>query len=82
MSIVVLFSREFIALVFVGFLLAAPAAWYFGCLYLDQFAYRIELGPGIFATGIALSLLIALATAGFRTLRAAAANPAESLRYE
>jgi predicted permease len=82
MSIVVLFSREFIALVFVGFLLAAPAAWYFGRLYLDQFAYRIELGPGIFATGIAVSLLIALATVGFRTLRAAAANPAESLRYE
>jgi ABC-type antimicrobial peptide transport system permease subunit len=82
MSIVVLFSREFIALVFVGFLLAAPAAWCFGRLYLDQFAYRIELGPGIFATGIAVSLLIALATVGLRTLRAAAANPAESLRYE
>jgi ABC-type antimicrobial peptide transport system permease subunit len=81
-SIVVMFSREFMALVVFGFVLAAPAAWYFSRLYLDQFTYRIDLGPGVFLTGAFATLLIALVTVGYRTLRTAAANPADSLRYE
>ncbi len=81
-SILAMFSREFVVLVGVGFLLAAPAAWYFSRMYLNQFAYKIELGPESFLVGIGGSLLVAILTVGYRTLRAATANPADSLRYE
>jgi len=81
-SIVLLFSREYIMLIFVGFVLAAPVAWYLMSEWLNGFAYRITIGPGVFAAGIGLTLLIAMATVGYRSVKAALANPADSLRSE
>lgn len=81
-SIVLLFSREYILLIFVGFVLAAPVAWYLMNQWLDGFAYKITIGPGVFAAGIGLTLLIAMATVGYRSVKAALANPADSLRSE
>jgi putative ABC transport system permease protein len=81
-SIIIRFSREFIILIGIGFLLAAPASWLIMREYLDQFAYRIELGPVIFLTGITITLLIAMVTVGYKSFKAATINPVESLRYE
>jgi predicted permease len=81
-SIVVLFSKEYLVLIAVGFLLAAPVAWYLMNQWLNGFAYKITIGPGVFLAGIGLTLLIAMATVGYRSVKAALANPADSLRSE
>lgn len=81
-SIVYLFSREFVRLIVIGFLLAAPVAWYFMNEYLNQFAYKITLGPTLFLAGIGISLLIAMITVGYRSFKAATVNPVNSLRSE
>jgi putative ABC transport system permease protein len=51
-------------------------------LFLSNYAYHIELGVWIFAGGIGSTLVIAILTVGYRSFRAAAANPIKSLRYE
>ena len=81
-SIILKFSREFVILLGLGFLLAAPVAWFLMREYLNQFAYRIELGPLIFITGIGITVLIAILTVGYKSFKAATVNPVESLRYE
>jgi ABC-type antimicrobial peptide transport system permease subunit len=81
-GIVFIFSKEFARLIGIGFLLAAPAAWYIMNEWLKTFAYRISLNAWIFIAGIGITLLIALATVGYKSLKAALANPVKSLRYE
>jgi predicted permease len=81
-SILFKFSKDFVVLILVGFLLAAPLSWWVSRLYLDQFAYKIELGPFIFVMGAGASLLIALVTVSYKSFRAATVNPVDSLRYE
>jgi ABC-type antimicrobial peptide transport system permease subunit len=81
-SIVLSFSKEFVKLVLIGFCVAAPVGWYLSNQYLNQFAYKIEIGPMIFASGLFVTVLIALATVGYRSIRAARANPVNSLRSE
>jgi len=81
-SIVFMFSKEFLKLILIGFVLAAPCAWFLMNEWLSEFAYRIELNVWIFLTGVCITLLIALVTVGYRSLRAATANPVKSLRYE
>jgi ABC-type antimicrobial peptide transport system permease subunit len=81
-NILMIFSREFVILILVGFVLAAPLAWLGMTKYLDEFAYKIELGPGIFLSGLGVTLLVALLTVGYRSVRAAVVNPVDSLRSE
>lgn len=81
-SIVFLFSKEFVKLILIGFALAAPLAGFIMGMFLQNFAYRIDLGPMIYLTALGCSLLIALGTVGFRAFRAGRANPAQSLRSE
>jgi putative ABC transport system permease protein len=50
--------------------------------WLEDFAYRIEIGPGVFILAGGLALVIALLTVSYQAIRAATANPVESLRYE
>jgi cytochrome c oxidase assembly factor CtaG len=50
--------------------------------WLQNFAYRIEIGGGVFALALLLTLIIAALTIGQRAFKAAAANPVEALRYE
>jgi hypothetical protein len=50
--------------------------------WLADFAYRIELGGGIFLSALAVAFAAALITVGYKAIRAALANPVESLRYE
>jgi ABC-type antimicrobial peptide transport system permease subunit len=81
-SIVFLFSKEYAKLILFGFLLAAPLAAFAMQQFLDQFAYRIDLGIGIFLLGLGITVCIALITVGYRSFRAAVVNPVNSLRYE
>ena len=81
-SIVMMFSKEFVILIFLGFVIAAPVAWYTMNQYLSDFEYKIELGPGIFLFGLMLTLLIAVFTVGYRSFKAAVINPVKALRYE
>ena len=81
-SIVILFSKEYVKLIVIGFALAAPLAWYVMGQWLSDFAYKIEIGPYIFLVGLAVSFIIAIITVGYRSLRAATMNPVDSLRSE
>jgi len=81
-SIVFQFSKEYVKLVIIGFLLAAPVAWYVMSHWLNDFAYKIEIGPSIFIAGLGISSGIALITVSYRSLRAATVNPVNSLRSE
>jgi len=81
-SIIVLFSSEYVKLIMFGFILAVPASWYVMNLWLNDFAYKIEIGPSIFLLGLGSTFLIAIITVGYRSLRAATVNPVDSLRSE
>lgn len=81
-SIVLLFSREYIKLILFGFLFSAPLAWFIMNKFLEEFTYKITIGPGIFIIGLGSTLLIAMLTVGYKSLRAAIVNPATSLRSE
>ncbi|MGH7596401.1 MAG: ABC transporter permease [bacterium] len=81
-SVVVLLSKEFVALVLLANFVAWPLAWYAMNRWLEGFAYRIDLGWMIFALAGGLALLIALATVSLQTIKAALANPVDSLRCE
>jgi putative ABC transport system permease protein len=81
-SIVMMFSKEYIKLIIIGFALSAPLAWFAMNSFLGEFAYKIELTPGIFLLGFGITLMIALVTVGYRSVKAAIVNPVKSLRYE
>ncbi|SHN31912.1 ABC transporter permease [Mucilaginibacter sp. OK098] len=81
-SIVYLFSKEFIALIALAFVIGAPAAWYLMNGWLQTFAYRISPDVWVFVAAIATSLLIGWATVGYKAVKSALANPVKSLRSE
>lgn len=81
-SIIGLLSKEFVRLVTIAFLIAAPIAWLVMDHWLRDFPYRITIGWWVFALAALLAIVITLLTVGLRALRAALANPADSLRTE
>lgn len=81
-NIVALICKDFILLVSVGFLIAVPISWYTMNQWLANYAYRIDLGLGLFVVAGAAALLIALLTVSWQAIKAALANPVDSLRSE
>lgn len=81
-SIVYLFSREFIMLIAIAFVIATPIAWYYMHQWLQDYAYRIDISWWLFGAGGLVAIIIALATISFQAIKAAVANPVESLRAE
>lgn len=81
-NIVYMFLKEFIVLVGIAFLIAAPIAWYFTNKWLQNYAYRINIGWWIFILGAAISIVIVLATISVNAIKAAVANPVKNLRAE
>lgn len=81
-NIVALLNKDFLKLVLLGFLIAVPVAWYAMSRWLSDFAYRIEIGPGVFLLAGSAAVLIALFTMSWQSIRAARLNPIESLRNE
>jgi len=80
--IVYLFSREFIVLISIAFIIASPIAWYYMHRWLQDYAYRIDISWWIFIAGGMLAILIALSTVSVHAIKAAVANPVKSLRTE
>lgn len=81
-GIVALFSKDFMKLVVLGTVIAIPVAWYATNSWLQEFAYRTDIGAGPFILASTLLLLIALATISYNAIRAGLRNPVESLRSE
>jgi putative ABC transport system permease protein len=81
-GIVSLLSRDFLRLVLLAFLIAAPVAWYVMNRWLQDFAYRVSINGWVFAWTAALAISVTVMTIGFRAFKAAVANPVKSLRSE
>jgi putative ABC transport system permease protein len=77
-----LLTKEFSLLILIAFALSVPVAYYFSNLWLDNFAYKTDVGVSIFILAGATSLIIALLTVSYHTIRAAMSNPINSLRHE
>ena len=77
-----LLSREFLILVGLSCLIAMPLAWYFMSEWLLQYTYRTPVTWWVFAAAASGALLLTLFTVSFQAVRAAMANPVESLRAE
>jgi putative ABC transport system permease protein len=81
-GIVTLVSSKFFKLVLLAFILAVPLTWYAMHLWLQNFAFQIDIQWWVFALTGGIILLTALAVVSFQTITAAIANPVDSLRYE
>ncbi|HEY2727435.1 MAG TPA: FtsX-like permease family protein, partial [Parafilimonas sp.] len=81
-SIVFLFSKEFIVLIGIAFLIATPVSYYLMHQWLSGFYYHIQLSWIVFAAAIIISIIIAWVTVGYKAIKAAIANPIKSLRTE
>ncbi|MAL19278.1 MAG: macrolide ABC transporter permease [Balneola sp.] len=81
-NIVLLVNKEFTKLVAIAFVIAAPVAWYGMKTWLQDFAYRIELGIGIFLLAGMVTLAVAWLTVSYQSIKATLINPTESLRSE
>ncbi len=81
-SILKIFAKEYIVLLSVAFIVAAPIAYFLVDIWLNEFTYHIEPGPKYFIIGFLVSIVIAMLTVGYRSYMAATANPIKSLRYE
>ncbi|HYG20621.1 MAG TPA: ABC transporter permease [Ohtaekwangia sp.] len=81
-GILFIFSKEFIKLITMAFLVAAPLAWYFMNLWLQNFQYHISIHWSDYVLGLLFTVLIALGTVAYRSIRAGMSNPIDSLRAE
>lgn len=81
-SLLVLLSKEYVYLVVVSLFLSVPITWYLMAQWLQSFEYRVVIGLGSFVLAGSISLLIALFTISYQTIKTASAQPAETLKYE
>jgi putative ABC transport system permease protein len=81
-SISALLSKDFLKLVLLSILIASPVAWWVMRNWLQNFAYRINIEWWMFASAGLLAIIIAIITVSYHALKAAIANPVDSLRSE
>jgi ABC-type antimicrobial peptide transport system permease subunit len=81
-GIVVMLSRDFLKLVFLGFVIATPITWYMATQWLENFADRIDIDPAVFLVAGLAVVLIAFATVSWQSFKAAVANPVDCLKSE
>ena len=81
-SVISMLSVDFLKLIIISIVIASPIAWYFMYRWLQDFAYRINIDWWIFVLAGATALLIAIITISFEAIKAATANPVNSLRAE
>jgi putative ABC transport system permease protein len=81
-NIVRLMTREFVFLIAVANVIAWPVAFWVMKEWLEDFSYRVSMSIWVFVGAGSLTLLIALLTVGYQAVKAAIANPADSIRYE
>jgi putative ABC transport system permease protein len=81
-SIVMLFYKQYFRLVLIANIIALPLAWYFMNSWLRDFPYRIGISWWVFVLSLSAGSIIAFCTIAFKTVKAANANPMDSLRAE
>ena len=81
-SIVGLLSKDFIKLVIIALFIAAPIGWYFMNKWLENFAYRIDIGWWMFVMADIFAVIIAFTTISINAIKAALVNPTKNLRIE
>jgi putative ABC transport system permease protein len=81
-GIVTLMSKDFLRLVMLAIIIAVPLCWYAMNQWLSDFPYRIDIGAMVFLKAGAVAMLVAVITIGWQSVRAALANPVQSLRDE
>jgi putative ABC transport system permease protein len=81
-DIITMLSKDFTLLIVPFLLIASPIAWYFMDSWLRGFAYRIQIGWWMFALAGLFAVFIAMATICFHAIKAAVANPVDSLKTE
>jgi putative ABC transport system permease protein len=81
-QLLVLLSKDFLRLVIIAFLVAIPITWMLMSRWLDDFAYRIHISWMVFIIAGLMAVIIAFVTISFQAIKAALANPVESLRTE
>jgi len=81
-SIISILSKDFVKLVIIAFVIAAPVAWWASYKWLEDFAYKTSISWWVFIAGGAAMIVLALITLSMQTIKAALANPAKSLRTE
>jgi putative ABC transport system permease protein len=81
-EILIMLNAGLLKWVIVAFIIACPIAWYTMKLWLQNFAYKMELSWTIYAVAGLLALFVAFITVSWQSYRAATRNPVESLKYE
>lgn len=81
-GLVALLSGNFAKLVLIAFVIATPLTWWLMSLFLEGYAYHVKLSPGVFIITGLLTLLIAWLTVSYQSVKAALANPVDSLKTE
>ena len=81
-TIVVLIAKDFLLLVFIATIIASPVAWFAMRQWLQSFPYRINITGWIFLTAGLMAVIIALVTVSYQAIKAALANPVNSLKTE
>ena len=81
-GIIQLLSKEFLILVAIANLIAAPVAYILMKIWLESYPFRVDISVFLFLEVAALAMLIAIITVSVQAVRAAIANPVDSLRYE
>jgi ABC-type antimicrobial peptide transport system permease subunit len=82
MGVTTLLSKDFLKLVSISLLLASPIAWWAMHAWLSGYTYRIEISAWVFVLAAFLTILISIITISFQAIKAALANPVDSLRSE
>jgi putative ABC transport system permease protein len=75
-------NKEFTKLVGIAFFIAVPIVWYFMSRWLQNFAYRIDIGLGIILLAGISAMVVAWLTVSYQSIKATLVNPVESLRSE
>jgi putative ABC transport system permease protein len=81
-QVTLLLTKSFIRWLFLANVIAWPIGWYLANRWLNNFAYRIDIGVWVFLLAAGVTLIIALTVVGLQTIKAAKSNPVDNLRYE
>jgi putative ABC transport system permease protein len=81
-EIVIMLTKDLTKWIMLANIIAWPVAYFFMNNWLQNFAYRIDIRWWVFVLSGGMALVIALMTVGWQAIKAATANPVESLRYE
>ena len=81
-QILTLVNKDFMKLIGLSFLIALPVGWYAMDTWLQDFAYKIELGPSIFIASVLIAIGVAVFTVSYKSVKTALTNPVDSLRSE